>query len=52
MAVFTAVLVRGHRYELAASRYELSYRRTPPEPADGLRATVVREAWPSTVQAK
>jgi hypothetical protein len=43
MDVFTVLLVRGHRYDLAASRYELSYGKTPPEPADGLRATVIRQ---------
>jgi retinoid hydroxylase len=42
MGVFAVVLVRGFRYDLAASSYTLSYRKTPPEPADGLRATVVR----------
>jgi cytochrome P450 len=42
MSVFAVVLVRGYRYDLAASRCELSYAKTPPEPKDGLRATIAR----------
>jgi hypothetical protein len=52
MGVFTVVLLRSYRYDLAASRYELSYRTTPPEPPDGLRATVVRNVGPLTVPPK
>jgi hypothetical protein len=40
MGVFTVVLVRGYHYELASSTGELAYDKTPPEPKDGLRATV------------
>ena len=42
MAVFTVVLVRGFRYDLAAATGERSFTTTPPEPKDGLRATVRR----------
>lgn len=42
MGVFAVVLLRGHRFDLASSTYERSYDTTPPEPKDGLRATVVR----------
>jgi cytochrome P450 len=42
MSVFAVVLVRGYRYDLAASGYELSYEKTPPEPRDGLQATIAR----------
>lgn len=42
MAVFGVVLLRGYRYELADPTGELSYLKTPPEPKDGLRATVTR----------
>lgn len=41
MEVFAVVLVRGYRYELAAGTRQLAYDKTPPEPSDGLRATVV-----------
>ena len=44
MDVFTVVLVRDYRYDLATSTCELSYDKTPPEPKDGLRATVQRGA--------
>ena len=42
MAVFTIVLLRGYRYALTAPARELSFLKTPPEPKDGLRATVTR----------
>ncbi len=41
MSVFAIVLVRGYRYELADNTFELTYDKTPPEPKDGLRATVM-----------
>jgi cytochrome P450 len=41
MGVFTVVLVRGYHYQLASATCELSYDKTPPEPSDGLRATVM-----------
>jgi retinoid hydroxylase len=41
MAIFAIVLVRAYRYELTARTFELSYDKTPPEPRDGLRATVM-----------
>lgn len=42
MAVFAIVLLRGYRYELASSNVEMATGKTPPEPNDGLRATVGR----------
>ncbi|MCC7142198.1 MAG: cytochrome P450 [Candidatus Eisenbacteria bacterium] len=43
MELFTVILVRGYAYDLRANHHELSFAKTPPEPSDGLRATVRRD---------
>jgi cytochrome P450 len=42
MAVFTATLLRGYRWELPPQDFELDWSKTPPEMKDGLRARVRR----------
>lgn len=42
MQVFAVTLLRGYAWTLRSSTAELDYSKTPPEPADGLRATVRR----------
>ena len=44
MAVFAVVLLRGYNYELASGRSAMATGKTPPEPKDGLRATVTKNA--------
>lgn len=41
MAIFTAVLLRGHTWELPAQNFDFDWAKVPPEVRDGLRARVV-----------
>lgn len=43
MEVFTIVLLRGYGWRLPAQSFELDSSSTPPQPRDGLRATVTRK---------
>lgn len=40
MAIFAAVLLRGHTWELPPQNFEMDWSKTPPEMKDGLRAVV------------
>ena len=40
MEVFAVVLLRNHTWDLPPQDFTLDYSKTPPEPKDGLRATV------------
>ena len=40
MAIFTAVLLRGHTWELPPQRFDYDWSKVPPEVRDGLRARV------------
>ncbi|MFL6203526.1 MAG: cytochrome P450 [Thermoanaerobaculia bacterium] len=42
MALFAVVLLRGHDWELPPQSFDYDWSKTPPELADGLRATVRR----------
>jgi cytochrome P450 len=46
MSVFTIVLLRGYQWDLPPQSFDFDWSKTPPEPVDGLRATVRRAAWP------
>jgi cytochrome P450 len=43
MALFAVVLLRNHDWELPPQSFDYDWSKTPPELADGLRATVRRE---------
>jgi cytochrome P450 len=40
METFAIVLLRGGSWELPPQDFDVDYRRTPPEPKDGLRAII------------
>jgi hypothetical protein len=40
MEVFAIVLLRNYTWELPPQDFTLDYSKTPPEPIEGLRATV------------
>lgn len=40
MEIFTVVLLRGYSWSIPAQNFEMDFSKTPPEPKDGLRATV------------
>ncbi|HEV7920928.1 MAG TPA: cytochrome P450 [Thermoanaerobaculia bacterium] len=42
MEVFTLVLLRGYEWNLPPQSFAVDYSSTPPQPRDGLRATVSR----------
>jgi cytochrome P450 len=44
MAVFAVVLLRGHDWDLPPQSFDYDWSKTPPELAEGLRATVRRTA--------
>ncbi len=44
MSVFLIVLLRAYRWELPEQDLEYDWRKTPPEPKDGLRAVVTGRA--------
>lgn len=41
MEVFAVVLLRGYSWELPPQSFEMDFSKTPPEPKDALRATVI-----------
>jgi cytochrome P450 len=41
MEVFAVVLLRGYSWQIPPQNFEVDYSKTPPEPKDALRATVV-----------
>jgi len=44
MEIFTVVLLRDYTWQLPPQSFELLGSKTPPEPKDGLRASVTRQA--------
>jgi len=40
MEIFAVVLLRGYKWSIPPQNFEMDYSKTPPEPKDGLRATV------------
>ena len=44
MAIFAVVLLRGHDWDLPPQSFDYDWSKTPPELAEGLRATVRRTA--------
>jgi cytochrome P450 len=40
MEIFAVVLLRGYAWSIPPQNFEMDYSKTPPEPKDGLRATV------------
>jgi retinoid hydroxylase len=40
MEIFAVVLLRGYTWSIPPQNFEMDYSKTPPEPKDGLRATV------------
>ncbi|MEA2165973.1 MAG: retinoid hydroxylase [Thermoanaerobaculia bacterium] len=40
MEIFTVVLLRGYSWSIPPQNFEMDFSKTPPEPKDGLRATV------------
>jgi cytochrome P450 len=41
MEIFAVVLLRGYAWQLPPQNFEKDFSKTPPEPKDGLRATVM-----------
>jgi retinoid hydroxylase len=41
MEIFAVALLRGYSWQLPPQSYELDFSKTPPEPKDALRATVI-----------
>jgi retinoid hydroxylase len=41
MEIFAVALLRGYAWELPPQNYEMDFSKTPPEPKDALRATVI-----------
>ncbi len=44
MEVFAIALLRDYSWQLPAQSFETDFHKTPPEPRDGLRATIRRNA--------
>lgn len=44
MEIFATVLLRDYSWQLPAQSFETDFHKTPPEPRDGLRATIRRNA--------
>ena len=43
MEIFAVVLLRGYNWSIPPQNFEKDYSKTPPEPKDGLRATVTEK---------